>query len=138
MCRVYGADGSATEERRLTYRNLERAIMSSFPCLRDKHLFSDCPKRILSIDGGGIRGVIALAFLEETEALLAKRSGRGKDFRLCHYFDLIGGTSTGAIIATVLSLGYRVTDIVVFLPQKAFRGRAGMVAFSCRSSGPNR
>ena len=61
------------------------------------------PKRILSLDGGGIRGVITLQFLEKIETILRKRHGDNPDFRLCHYFDLIGGTSTGAIIAAGLA-----------------------------------
>ncbi|MFH1118444.1 MAG: patatin-like phospholipase family protein [Bacteroidota bacterium] len=52
--------------------------------------------RILSIDGGGIRGIlpgVILTFIEER--LMAKE---GKDVRLSDYFDLIAGTSTGGIL----------------------------------------
>lgn len=69
------------------------------------------PKRILSLDGGGTLGIIEIAFLEKIESLLAARSTDPANFRLCHYFDLIGGTSTGAIIATALALGMPVADI---------------------------
>lgn len=69
------------------------------------------PKRILSLDGGGIRGVITLQFLEKIETILRKRHGDNPDFRLCHYFDLIGGTSTGAIIAAGLAIGMSVDEI---------------------------
>ncbi len=75
------------------------------------------PKRILALDGGGTRGIITIAFLEEIERLLAQRfveQGRYRDpaeFRLAHYFDLIGGTSVGALIATQLALGHAVADI---------------------------
>jgi hypothetical protein len=65
-------------------------------------------KRILSLDGGGIRGLITLGFLEQIEAHLA--DGR-EAFRLCDYFDLIGGTSTGAIIAAGLALGLTVAQL---------------------------
>ena len=42
------------------------------------------PKRLLAIDGGGIRGVLALEIL----AAIERELGKGKaDFRLSHYFD---------------------------------------------------
>ena len=71
---------------------------------RDHHLFSKGPKRILSIDGGGVRGIIALKFLEEIESILRARTNN-PELCLSDYFDLIGGTSTGAIIASGLALG---------------------------------
>jgi uncharacterized protein len=69
------------------------------------------PKRILALDGGGTRGIVTIAFLEEIERQLAEATGRGADFRLCEYFDLIGGTSVGAMIATMLAMGERAADI---------------------------
>ena len=51
---------------------------------------------ILSIDGGGIRGIIPAAFLIEFE----KRTGKP----VCELFDLIAGTSTGGILAATLTL----------------------------------
>ena len=76
---------------------------------RDNHLFGPGPKRILALDGGGVRGILSLAFLEKMEAELAAQAG--KPVRLCDHFDLIGGTSTGAIIAAGLALGYSAGDI---------------------------
>lgn len=70
------------------------------------------PKRILALDGGGSRGLLSLGLLAELERHLAERSGQGDRFRLAHYFDLIGGTSTGAIIATTLALEWRVKEVV--------------------------
>lgn len=70
------------------------------------------PKRILALDGGGSRGLLSLGVLAQLERHLAERSGQGDKFRLAHYFDLIGGTSTGAIIATTLALEWRVRDVV--------------------------
>ena len=58
----------------------------------------DGPKKFLAIDGGGIRGVLALEILQKIEDLLKSKSGRA-DFRLADYFDYIAGTSTGGIIA---------------------------------------
>lgn len=54
--------------------------------------------RILSIDGGGIRGIYPATFL----AGLEERYLRGNS--IAHYFDLIAGTSTGGIIALALPL----------------------------------
>lgn len=50
---------------------------------------------ILSIDGGGIRGIIPATFLVEFE----KRTGKP----ICELFDLIAGTSTGGILAATLT-----------------------------------
>lgn len=76
----------------------------------EQHLHGPGPKRVLSLDGGGVRGMISIAFLEEIEKLLKERSGR-EDFRLSDYFDLVGGTSVGAILATMVALGYSVAEI---------------------------
>jgi uncharacterized protein len=62
--------------------------------------------RILSIDGGGIRGIFPLAFL----AALEDRFLRGES--IANYFDLICGTSTGGIIALGLSKGLRASQIL--------------------------
>ncbi len=80
---------------------------------------SDSPKRLLALDGGGIRGVLTLEFLEQIEMILAKRSGNPDAFRLCDYFDLIGGTSTGSIIAAMLACGYPVGEIKTLYRQLA-------------------
>lgn len=69
------------------------------------------PKRILALDGGGLRGVLTLGMLREIETHLRARHGNDPDFRLSHYFDLIAGTSTGAIIAAALSLGMSVDEV---------------------------
>ena len=68
------------------------------------------PFRILSIDGGGIRGIIPARFLCELESHVSHQ--RGEPIRLCDYFDLICGTSTGGIIAIGLALGMPVGDIL--------------------------
>jgi hypothetical protein len=79
---------------------------------RDEHFSNDgMPKRILALDGGGLRGILTLAILARIEALLRERHGGSEDFRLCHYFDLIAGTSTGAIIAATLAIGWSVEQI---------------------------
>ena len=73
------------------------------------------PKKLLAIDGGGIRGVIALEVLLEIEKILG---GGSPGFRLAHYFDYISGTSTGAIIASGLSLGMSVQELLDFYQTK--------------------
>ena len=69
------------------------------PLTKEQHLDPDhAPKRILALDGGGIRGVLTLEYLDAVETLLRNRT-KNDQFLLCDYFDLIGGTSTGSIIA---------------------------------------
>jgi len=68
------------------------------------------PKRILALDGGGIRGALTLGFLEKIEEILRERENN-PNLLLCDYFDLIGGTSTGAIIAAGLSIGRTASEI---------------------------
>lgn len=67
-------------------------------------------RRILSLDGGGVRGFLTIEILRQLEAELRRRSGDPK-YVLAQYFDLIGGTSTGSIIATGLALGWSVSDV---------------------------
>jgi uncharacterized protein len=61
------------------------------------------PFRVLSLDGGGAKGFYTLGALKEIEALVG--------CRLCEKFDLIYGTSTGAIIAALLGLGKTVEEV---------------------------
>jgi uncharacterized protein len=72
------------------------------------------PRKILALDGGGIRGVITLGVLQELEKQLKTGLDADDSFRLSHFFDLIGGTSTGAIIAAGLARGMKVADVVSF------------------------
>jgi patatin-like phospholipase/acyl hydrolase len=75
---------------------------------------SPSPKKILALDGGGIRGMITVEVLAEIENLLRHKLGRGEDFVLADYFDFVAGTSTGAIIAACISIGMKVSDIRTF------------------------
>ena len=92
----------------------------------EERLRSPGPKRILALDGGGVRGIVSLAILERIEAILRERApppGSGP-FRLAHYFDLIGGNSTGSIIAAGLALGFSVDELFSFyreLSPRVFR-----------------
>ena len=77
-------------------------------------LTSSGPKKILALDGGGIRGMITVEVLAAIEDLLRRKLGRGDDFRLADYFDFVAGTSTGAIIAACISVGMSVSEIRTF------------------------
>lgn len=59
--------------------------------------------RILTLDGGGAKGVYTLGVLREIEALIGRK--------ICEEFNLIYGTSTGAIIAALLGLGKTVEEV---------------------------
>lgn len=63
-------------------------------------------RRILALDGGGIKGVLAAAFLETVEEVTGKR--------IAEHFDIVAGTSTGGIIALGLGLGMSAREIVQF------------------------
>jgi len=63
--------------------------------------------KILSIDGGGIKGVFPASFLTTIEEDLDGKS-------IGEYFDLIVGTSTGGLIALALGLGYKASEILEF------------------------
>jgi len=76
------------------------------------------PRKILALDGGGIRGVLTLEILLEIETQLRKALKKEEDFCLGDYFDYIGGTSTGAIIAAGLSLGMKVETLLDFYKKK--------------------
>jgi hypothetical protein len=72
------------------------------------------PRKLLALDGGGIRGVLTLEVLIKIEEMLAEATGQGKEFRLCDFFDYIGGTSTGAIIAAGLARGMSARQLLEF------------------------
>jgi patatin-like phospholipase/acyl hydrolase len=81
------------------------------------------PKRMLALDGGGIRGALSAGYLLRIEALLRQRHGNPK-LVLADYFDFIGGTSTGSIIAAGLAIGLtaeQVSDSYLKLGGAAFK-----------------
>lgn len=94
--------------------------------LRDRYE-QNRPRRMLALDGGGIRGLMTLKLLSRLEQLLREKYGTGDRFRLCHFFDFVGGTSTGAIIAAAIAIGMSVDEILKFyrtFGQAAFTKRA--------------
>jgi len=75
--------------------------------------------QILSLDGGGLRGIFSAAVLARLEADL--------DMRITDHFDLIAGTSTGGIIALGLGLGMtprQIVDFYAHLGPRVFRDRS--------------
>jgi len=78
-----------------------------------KRLARKGPRKLLAIDGGGIRGVLSLQILGRIEEILVKESKR-PDYRLADYFDYVAGTSTGGIIAAGIALGMSVAEILDF------------------------
>ena len=79
--------------------------------------------QILSLDGGGLKGIFTASFLSAIEETTRKN--------IVDYFDLIAGTSTGGIIALALGLGFRPEEILSFykergndiFPAQSFCGR---------------
>lgn len=65
---------------------------------------SENKRKLLSIDGGGMKGIIALSMLKYLE----DQSGKATH----EIFDMVSGTSTGAIIATGLAMGMSATEIL--------------------------
>ena len=62
--------------------------------------------RLLTIDGGGIRGVLAIGILRGLEKKLAAALGIAESkFRLCQFFDYVSGTSTGSVLAASIARG---------------------------------
>jgi uncharacterized protein len=78
-----------------------KAVENILEMMMQKH-----KKRILALDGGGIKGVFAASFLETIEEHTGKR--------IAEHFDLISGTSTGGIIALGLGLGMSAKEITQF------------------------
>lgn len=74
------------------------------------------PKKILACDGGGILGMISIEILGRVESELRAATGNPK-LLLSDWFDFVCGTSTGAIIATCVSLGMEVSRIREFYRQ---------------------
>lgn len=75
--------------------------------------------RILSLDGGGIRGVVAATMLAEVERQINRP--------LNQYFDLIAGTSTGSILAAAIATGHSSQEIIDIYKEK------GSIIFPYRS-----
>lgn len=94
--------------------------------------------RVLSLDGGGIRALVSLMFLDQLMRGLANDAVIPKP---CEYFDLIVGTSTGGLLAIMLGVlqmsvqeciaAYTELATTIFPPRKRprFRLRLSMTQF---------
>ena len=69
------------------------------------------PFRILSLDGGGVRGIVAAKMLANIEKQINQPLNK--------YFDLIVGTSTGSIVAAAIATGRNSEEIVEFFQNKS-------------------
>ena len=76
---------------------------------------SDLPFRILSMDGGGIRGIFPAAIL----AYLEQEHLHGKS--IGNYFDLVAGTSTGGILALGLGAGLTASEMLQMYLEEGHR-----------------
>lgn len=76
---------------------------------REDRLTGKGPKRILAIDAGGARAILSAGLLAGLEARL-RRERSDAHFRLWDHFDLIGGVSSGAVLAAALSAGASVEE----------------------------
>ena len=81
---------------------------------------AETARRLLALDGGGIRGVLAIEVLAAIEDRLRTREKK-PDLVLADFFDYIAGTSTGAILAAGLSAGMSVGDLRKFYHEEADR-----------------
>lgn len=80
--------------------------MGRWRCSPTREASEELKRKILSIDGGGIRGILPAVFLAEIEEATGKR--------ISDYFDLVVGTSAGGIVALGIGLGLRPREIVTF------------------------
>lgn len=77
--------------------------------------------RVLSLDGGGIRGLYTAVLLQGLTKEFAKQSGLDDsvEYDLGKQFDMIVGTSTGAILAAALAAGVSLTKVIELYTKKA-------------------
>ena len=79
---------------------------------RDK-LLPTPTKKLLTCDGGGIRGILSLEVMGAVERMLRDKLS-DPNLVLADFFDYVAGTSTGAIIATCIARGMAIDDIKKF------------------------
>ena len=107
-----GRGGTADLVRRLGFGGPDSraCVIDPTPREYERRQSSPGPKRMLALDGGGIRGALTLEILGAIESQLRTRRS-DPELVLSDYFDYIGGTSTGAIIAAALAMGKPVSEV---------------------------
>lgn len=100
-----------------------------------------CP-RILSLDGGGVRGLSSLLILRSIMEEIVRRTNTAEALP-CQYFDLIGGTGTGGWIAIMLGRLRMVmafsSELIAIVCRRMYRRVHRPIKESFRSrSGPER
>ncbi|WP_448639710.1 patatin-like phospholipase family protein [Geodermatophilus sp. URMC 63] len=122
-----GPGGTADFVRRLGYTGPDPRVRVIDPTPRryEERQSASGPKRLLALDGGGIRGVLTLEVLARLEEQLRQQRS-DRDLVLADVFHYFAGTSTGAIIAAALAMGQPVEQIqerYTTLGRKVFRKR---------------
>lgn len=79
------------------------------------------PFRVLSLDGGGVRGLFTAVLLQGLTVEFAKQQGLDdtREYDLGYQFDLIVGTSTGAILAVALAAGVQLSKVIALYTEHA-------------------
>ncbi|KAG6906706.1 hypothetical protein DXG01_012530 [Tephrocybe rancida] len=99
------------EDAPLAYSSVAKMIPLQGPVRADQLAATKQPPlRLLSFDGGGVRGISSLHILQR---IMAKISPNDPNVRPCQYFDMICGTSTGGLIAIMLGrLQMRISECI--------------------------
>ena len=85
--------------------------MMDIPAFDERVLAKDGKmKRILAIDGGGMRAVLTAQMLKRIESIIREKTGN-PDAVLRDHFHLVGGTSTGSMVSALVALGLSAADI---------------------------
>lgn len=126
--RILGRDDLIAKSRSLAGSPDRRPQVGHF---REERQFRR-RRRLLALDGAGPRAVLELEWLARIEAALRERHG-SSELVLADYFDLIGGTSVSAYIASMLAVGKSVamvTDTIQRDVGRWYKGSDGGGLFS--------
>ncbi|MCT8127545.1 cGAMP-activated phospholipase CapV [Alishewanella sp. BS5-314] len=74
--------------------------------------------KILSLNGGGVRGLFTISVLAEVERIIEDKTG-ATNVKVGDYFDLITGTSIGGILALALACGKSARELEIVFREKA-------------------